>query len=121
MNEENEKALREHPVFADLGYFQCDDGWFNILNAFGRASCLKRPVAVQVKEKFGSLRIYLSHIDPSMDSLVVMADILSATTCEVCGNVGQHCAVRRWHRTLCDEHRLSALEYLATAADEDKT
>jgi hypothetical protein len=126
MNEENQKKLREHPVFANLSRFSCRDGWFNILDSLGAMArhrgpdplYVELPTALQVKEKFGGLRIYLSSVDPYFDGLVAMAETLSARTCEVCGNVGESCTVNGWRQTLCEEHRLPELEYLATAAEE---
>ena len=122
MNEENQKKLREHPVFAKLSRFSCRDGWFNILDSLGAMARHRGPdfllrdlpTALQVKEKFGGLRIYLSSVDPYFDGLVAMAETLSTRTCEVCGNVGESCTVNGWRQTLCEEHRLPELEYLAT-------
>lgn len=60
-------------------------------------------VAVQVKEKFGSLRFYYNGGDSKIDGMVRMAESISINTCEVCGNKGK---LRRggWIRALCDEH-----------------
>ena len=59
-------------------------------------------VAEQVKEKFGTLRFYF-YGSREFDSLVEMAEELSATTCEECGAYG---SLREggWLRTLCDKH-----------------
>jgi hypothetical protein len=59
--------------------------------------------AVQVKEKFGTLRFYYDGGDDYIRGLVSMAESMSAVTCEECGNLGKS---RRggWIRTLCDSH-----------------
>jgi hypothetical protein len=59
--------------------------------------------AAQVKEKFGTLRFYLSASTDEMEKLIDEAETLSAKTCEDCGQPG----VLRgggWLITACDQH-----------------
>ena len=65
---------------------------------------LDQVVAVQVKEKFGTLRFYYNGGDDYIDGLVSMAESMSAVTCEVCGNPGSS-TTGGWIRTLCEEHK----------------
>jgi hypothetical protein len=60
-------------------------------------------VAMQVKEKFGTLSFYYGGGDENVHGMVRMAESMSARMCEVCGNPGK---VRRggWIKTLCDVH-----------------
>lgn len=60
-------------------------------------------VAVQVKEKFGTLRFYFDGGDDEVHGMVSMAEYMSKHTCEECGKPGK---LRHggWVRTLCDEH-----------------
>jgi len=60
-------------------------------------------VAVQVKEKFGTLRFYFNGGDDHIDGLVAMAEGMSSVTCEECGVPGK---LRKgsWVQTLCDQH-----------------
>jgi len=60
-------------------------------------------VATQVKEKYGTLRFYLSHEDDYISGIVAMAEYLSGLTCETCGAPGKTRG-SGWVRTLCDEH-----------------
>lgn len=60
-------------------------------------------VATQVKEKYGTLRFYLSHEDQYISGVVAMAEYLSGLTCETCGAPGKERG-GGWIRTLCDEH-----------------
>lgn len=64
----------------------------------------KVPVAVQVKEKFGSLRFYVYNATDEHHSLIAFAERLSARTCEVCGKPGKinKCG---WLSCRCKEHR----------------
>lgn len=59
------------------------------------------PRASQIKEKFGTLRFYLSHGTDEMFKIADEAERKSATICEECGDTGK---LRKggWLRTLCD-------------------
>lgn len=60
-------------------------------------------VAIQIKEKFGTLRFYYSGGDDEISGMVRLAEAMSAVTCEDCGSPGeQHHG--GWIRTLCDQH-----------------
>jgi len=55
----------------------------------------------QVKEKFGTLRFYYSGGDDYISGMVTLAEAMSGTTCEGCGNPGE----RRgggWVHTYCE-------------------
>jgi hypothetical protein len=61
-------------------------------------------VAVQVKEKFGTLRFYYNGGDDFINGLERMAESMSAVTCEDCGNPGT-ITTGGWIRTLCETHK----------------
>jgi hypothetical protein len=109
--------------------FECDDGWYNILNVLcaniqlhidwrndRRESMLKdnpynqeipdevpQVIADQVKEKFGTLRFYYHGGNDKIDGMVQMAESMSAFTCEKCGALGK-LRGRGWLYTACDAH-----------------
>lgn len=60
-------------------------------------------VAVQVKEKYATLRFYYNGGDSHIDGAVHAIETLSRYVCEECGKPGE---VRNdgWLRTLCDDH-----------------
>lgn len=60
-------------------------------------------VAVQVKEKFGTLRFYTNATDDYVHGLIAMAESMSARTCEECGVPGKT-YYDGWHVTLCPQH-----------------
>lgn len=113
-------AGRKLPLTQNLMAFGFEhaDGWFKIIDdlsknitkvvkAFGT-----RPVmAVQVKEKFGTLRFYTggihSDISDIVDILIRDAEDKSGRTCEVCGERGKLRGAS-WVRTLCPAHALEA-------------
>ncbi len=83
------------------------------------------PEAVQVKEKFGTLRFYVSAADDHVRGLINMAEGMSARTCETCGNSGKIMNDKGWVSTLCDPCRYKqpnpALALLAQIkADEER-
>jgi hypothetical protein len=115
MNIENVKKLLEAApsLYGDSFWFECGDGWFDILL---RASIELESqirtypkevrddiVALQVKEKYGSLRFYLSYYSEELDEIVQRVESQSACTCETCGKPGK---VRGsiWLYTACEEH-----------------
>ena len=61
------------------------------------------PLFVQIKEKFGSLRMYYDGGDARAAGIVDMAETLSSCTCEVCGATATT-RLGRWVSTLCDVH-----------------
>lgn len=93
--------------------FECGDGWFNILDQLmgniqhhidwknRKGEVVPQVTLDQVKEKFGTLRFYYTGGDEYINGLVTMAESMSGTTCEGCGNPGE----RRggsWIRTICN-------------------
>lgn len=129
----DKKLVEEHPLlfgdrYADIHTtamcwgFDCGDGWYGIIkeaadklepliaearkknpdawqNGFYRAS--------QVKEKFGTLRFYLSCGTDEMYAITDIAERQSWTTCEECGKPGKvvgrywlYCRCRKCYQKL---------------------
>lgn len=61
------------------------------------------PTVVQVKEKFGTLRFYVSRATDKQYNYITFAEAMSAVTCETCGKPGK-LFQRGWHYTACNEH-----------------
>jgi hypothetical protein len=92
--------------------FECGDGWFQLIwdlseklekliEGFGEIEY--PPKAVQVKEKYGTLRFYMTSTNGIMDKFIDEAENRSAHTCEVCGRRGK---IRgsRWSYCACIYH-----------------
>jgi hypothetical protein len=60
------------------------------------------PRALQVKEKYGTLRFYMTTETDEMSSLIDEAELKSAVVCEDCGSTGK-LRGGGWARTLCDD------------------
>lgn len=128
MTPESDKRLRENyplvfqgPLLNDEP-IRCGDGWYFILDMLCRNLTHlieKKPEAerhryraAQVKEKFGTLRFYLHHMDPDpmgpINREIAGAEWASGIICDVCGKPG---TLRSdggeytvWVRVRCDEH-----------------
>jgi len=110
MNETNIQKLKGSfpSLYHDFDYFECEDGWFQILWNLSEKIYLSGEVTkiTCIKEKFGTLRVYF---DTGFDShdviskLVTDAENASCGVCEMCGQPGK---IRNggWIKTLCDEH-----------------
>jgi len=94
--------------------FECDDGWYRLIDnlcgciqSYLDANCennqAMQVVAVQLKEKLGTLHFYYRGGDELIAGMVWFAEYLSSSICEVCGEPGQ---IRRrgWISVLCDRH-----------------
>jgi hypothetical protein len=63
------------------------------------------PRAEQVKEKFGTLRFYVSGATPEQHAQIALTEHLSASICEQCGSwTGTLTYWLDWHKTLCPLH-----------------
>lgn len=62
---------------------------------------------IQVKEKFGILRVYFRAIDSSkyteMEKITSVYEAHSGIICEFCGGFGKSCNLGGWMKTYCDQ------------------
>lgn len=58
---------------------------------------------LQIKEKFGGLRIYTSFSTPELDQLIDDAEEQSFKTCEYCGSTENVSQTTGWIKTLCSK------------------
>ena len=83
-------------------------GWHGLVNPiYDRVAVLRargEDVSVeQVKEKFGTLRIYVRSTDDELHAMIEAAERQSGETCEICGKPGERRDLPGV-QTLCDEH-----------------
>lgn len=98
MNKENELELRQfncYEKFLNNEGFRCQDGWFDVLYQLGHKLDRLGVKAIQVKEKFACLRVYVAPVDKAslskedlnaLNEAIVRAEDQAAKTCEVCGS-----------------------------------
>lgn len=91
--------------------FDVGDGWFRLIDVVSSiiversAEVGLDPVATQIKEKFGTLRLYVQGLqnDEYLEGCIAMASAVSAQVCQVCGGNGL-LRIAGWYRVLCEEH-----------------
>lgn len=106
MTQEKASALlRDFPVlYAQLLWgFECGDGWEPLIRILSEeiTTMPVDVVAVQVKEKFGTLRFYTSGGNDRVYVAIRQAERISARTCEACGAPGK-LRGEGWLYTGCD-------------------
>jgi hypothetical protein len=83
---------------------ECGDGWYSLIDgACKELSALGEDCRfIQIKEKFGTLRLYLDSATDEAWNIVAKYENLSEHMCEVCGQDGE---VRGggWLRCLCED------------------
>ena len=103
-----EKLINRFPnIFKENFYFECDDGWFDIIfNLFNymqqeiNNSGCEQVVAAQVKEKFAGLRFYSSGGNEVTHAIIEKYSKLSSETCEITGGKGYLHEKNGWYKTL---------------------
>jgi len=101
--------------------FEIRDGWLPLLKELfdkiqklvdNDPQCNALEV-VQVKEKFGELRVYLNYSYEKIDNLIDEYTRKSKTICEWCGEKGKLRNDNGWYTTLCNkchEKRLESMQ-----------
>lgn len=138
MTEEKELELvNQYPeIFEDYGVkftgllrIWCDDGWYDLVERFcEQAHCLAdafhvKIKALQIKEKFGGLRIYskvegdktdrgVRTVKEILDACAMRVETFSKNTCEITGDYGTLCK-------LLSTGRFKTLSYKATRENEE--
>lgn len=79
------------------------DGWYSLIDELSSKLEPLGIEAVQVKEKFGTLRFYINQGNEEVYRLIYNAEEKSGKTCEDCGNPGKTRG-KMWVKTLCDKH-----------------
>lgn len=109
-----EKLIVKYPhLFKELKYIECSEGWDKIIDEL--CSLIERHIlhdvpadikdqifVLQIKEKFGGLRFYMSDSTPYIDGAIRLAENLSYLTCENCGLPStKNSQSKGWIRSLC--------------------
>lgn len=85
---------------------ECGAGWDSLINPL-IDQCAREGIHIdQIKEKFGTLRFYISGVPPgsTIEKNIDAAEEASAAMCEVCGSPGT-LGGKFWMRTRCAKHQ----------------
>lgn len=95
----------------------CGDGWYSLLDNLCRQlqsmtdnnphlpDIFPQIEAVQVKEKYGTLRFYVQGSSDWQDGVISFAEHISGTICDECGKPGETNTDGGWLATRCEEHK----------------
>lgn len=98
----------------ELFGYECENGWIDYINEakeliekYNEEHPDEDPVEfTQVKEKWGTLNIYLNRYPGDMHKKIHEIEQKSCDTCEFCGKKGATLKLtHNWYMTLCDECR----------------
>jgi len=92
--------------------FECGDGWYNLIDALcslldwdpktgGKLE--NPPVATQVKEKFGTLRFYVSGANEQQHNYITAFEHMSGKICETCGTTVGVYFTKGWIKATCPD------------------
>lgn len=124
MNNQNTELLKSAfpNVFKSEFFFECGDGWFEIIAKIAAYinSLTEHCIAVQVKEKFGALRFYVSFdVDghgewmtksEDMESIYQFITDMERTSRDICEDCGveltvhsryESPSIRGWFMNVC--------------------
>ena len=91
---------------------ECGEGWYPIIDKLS-AKLIEmygdKIEYAQIKEKFGTMRVYVDLLDKDIKLMDVFGIIseyeaMSGIICERCGKPASIRSIRGWLCTLCDEH-----------------
>jgi ribosomal protein L37AE/L43A len=89
---------------------ECDDGWYGIIDK-ACAHLLRlaelegaHPKFMQIKSKFGGLRMYMAGATELQYIIVKYTETESHHICEACGEGGHMRSSKYWVSVLCDKH-----------------
>lgn len=96
------KYLTEEEAVSSVGR-----GWESLVRrVYNAREGIGTPVGIiDVKEKWGGLRIYTDYYDEQLDPIIIEVGNQSFTMCEECGSPAGLVQKGTWYQTRCDEHR----------------
>lgn len=86
--------------------FECGDGWLTLIDVISEIMTKHNPdiTAIQVKEKFGTLRYYHGQVDDYSFAVEQAAEYLSIIICEICSAPARRNYESGWISYLCKDH-----------------
>jgi len=96
-------------LFSDKFYdFSISDGWLAIITSLLKSikndimyNDMPEVKIIQIKQKFGGLRVYYDGGDDATRGMVTMAMAIAEETCEDCGSTEDISQTSGYIRTLC--------------------
>lgn len=86
----------------ELFGIECSKGWAKLYEPIIQKVLAEGGTILQIKEKFGALRIYAGGISDALYDEIQKAEEQSRTICELCGEPGTFYPIG-WWTTRCDK------------------
>ena len=106
--ETQSKAIAEkYPnLFSEIGRPWVGIGWLNLIDEMSKEISEQFPdvVYLQIKEKFGTLRVYCCCHSEALQNLIGIYEARSSIICEECGADGKVVNRNGWLKTCCETH-----------------
>ena len=120
-----EKLMEKYKGNLKLQFgIECGVGWYKLIdNTLMKIKKLYPKIEiVQIKEKFGMLRVYTGGIpykvSRRIQTIIQKAEQTSGIICEQCGKPGKVCKINGWYSTLCERHEKQKRAPLLTRIKE---
>lgn len=95
-------------------YLGVGEGWRKLVEPLIERCNAEGVHIAQIKEKFGTLRFYtIGRPSEELKDAIDKAEVLSAVTCEACGEPGGINNTHGWLLTLCPKHEAERAAELA--------
>jgi len=79
-------------------------GWESLIDELFDLAEKENFTVTQVKEKYGTLRVYVHGANREMHNMLDNLERRSSTICEVCGKSGERVSRGGWIKTRCKDH-----------------
>lgn len=100
-------------LYASEPLFECEEGWYDLINEL--STKLEEEIkkekfsdvffaTLQIKEKYGCLRFYMSNTTDKMNELIAEAENKSSNICEICGEKGKLQNKFNQYEVRCEKH-----------------
>ncbi len=104
------ELINKYPDLFKHAHIGCGNGWLKIIETAASALDKVRKEKkldlsfTQIKEKFGTLRLYVNIVDVEVNQIIAGAETASINICEDCGAPGSQISKGGyWLRTLCSK------------------
>jgi len=90
-------------LYENIGFFECGEGWYDLLYDLSVKLEPFDVIVLQVKEKYGGLRFYITGGSDEVFDLITETENKSYSICMTCGSEGKLRKHNGWSITLCDK------------------
>jgi len=101
---ETEPPIEHYAAGVGQGWYGLLKPIFEEINLYNKKNKGNEIQIDQIKQKFGSLRFYVSNCPNYLENMISIAEEESNHICEFCGVRGETVEINNWYSTLCPHH-----------------